>query len=552
MVTAATILAVTFTLGFLASQARLPPLVGFLAAGFVLGGLGISAPQIDTLADLGVTLLLFAIGLKLDVRTLLAREVLVTTLVTTTFGTLVGIAWLWLLALAGFTLLRGAGAEVLLTVALGLVFSSTVFVMKLIEERGDEHAFYARIAIGVLVVQDVIAVVFLTATSGHLPSPWALTLVLLWPAMRLFRGVWGRLGHGEMQSLFGLLMALVPGYLLFEAVGLKGDLGALVVGAMLAGHPSASELSRSLFHVKELLLVGFFLSIGMSGGLPSLEEVGLAALLLLVLPIHALGYVLVLRAMHVRHRTGWLVAFALMQLSEFGLIVANIGVEEGFLPRAWVVVLSLAVSFGFVLSALVNGVGQPLVERLAQRMPPQDPTQLHPEDRPADVTGAEALVVGLGRVGRSAYTQLVDTYRLRVVGLDSDRTRVRKLTAAGLSVVETDASDEEFFTRLIGRENVRMVVLALPAHNSEVVGILRDSGFDGVVATAVRYEEGVSRSLAAGANAAFNAAAGAGLELADQVARLDAGAPATGPIGVVRPPDSSSRPPREQHPEVGG
>ncbi|WP_141631238.1 cation:proton antiporter domain-containing protein [Mobilicoccus pelagius] len=539
METAATILAVTFALGYLALLLRLPPLVGFLAAGFALGGLGVQAEEIHTLADLGVTLLLFAIGLKLDVRTLLAKEVWVTTVVTCVAGTLTGMAWLWCLGVMGFTLLQGAGVGALTTVALGLVFSSTVFVMKLIEERGDEHAFYARIAIGVLVVQDVIAVVFLTATTGHLPSPWAFALVLLWPAVRLFRSVWGRLGHGEMQSLFGILMALVPGYLLFESVGLKGDLGALVVGAMLASHPSASELSRSLFHVKELLLVGFFLSIGMFGGLPTAGEIGLAALLLLILPVHALGYVLVLRAMRVRHRTGWLVAFALMQFSEFGLIVAAIGADSGILDQRWVVVLSLAVSFAFVLSSFVNGIGQPLVERLAGRMPAQDPSRLHPEDRPADVSGAEALVVGLGRVGRSAFTQLTDTYGLHVVGIDSDHGRVRKLTAAGLQVVETDASDEEFFSRLTGRERVRMVVLALPAHNAEAVAILRASGFGGVIATAVRYEEGVARSLSAGADAAFNAASGAGLELADQVARLDSGAPATGPMPAVRPPDAS-------------
>ncbi|PRC58818.1 potassium transporter Kef, partial [Mycobacterium sp. ITM-2017-0098] len=85
----------------------------------------------------------------------------------------------------------------------------------------------------------IIAVVFLTATSGHLPSPWALALVLLWPLTRILRMIWSRLGHGGMQSLFGIVMALVPGYALFSSVGIKGDLGALIIGMLLASHPAS-------------------------------------------------------------------------------------------------------------------------------------------------------------------------------------------------------------------------------------------------------------------------------------------------------------------------
>lgn len=534
MEVAATILAVTFVLGFAASLLRLPPLVGFLAAGFVLNGLGhIQVPQVEILADLGVTLLLFAIGLKLDVRTLLAKEVWLTTGVTLVVNVVAGTGLLAVLGLAGFSLLRGENTGALAAVALGLAFSSTVFVIKLLEERSDAQAFYGRIAVGVLVVQDIVAVVFLTASTGHLPSPWAFALVLLWPAVRGFKAVWGRLGHGEMQSLFGILMALVPGYLLFEIVGLKGDLGALVIGIMLASHPSAAELSRALFHVKELLLVGFFLSIGMFGGLPTLAQVGIAVTLLALLPLRALSYVLVLRLMRVRHRTGWLVAFALMQFSEFGLIIADVGADSGLLSRDWLVILSLALSLGFVVSALINGVGQPIVERLAGRMPHQDPTTLHPEDRPADVSGAEALVVGLGRVGRSAYTQLTQTYGMSVAGVDSDQARVDRLTGKGFRVVEGDASDEEFFVRMDGHEGVRMVVVALPSHNADVVSHLRSTGFDGIVVTAARFEDGVVECLQEGADSAFNVFAGAGLELADQAVRIYGGAPPTGPMTIV-------------------
>ena len=125
-------------------------------------------------------------------------------------------------------MLAGQSMQTIALLAFALSFSSTVFVVKVLE-GGANHALYGRVAIGILVMQDIIAVIFLTATGGHPPSPWALALVGLWPLTRVLRRIWTRLGHGEMQSLFGIVMALVPGYALFSSVGLKGDLGALIV-----------------------------------------------------------------------------------------------------------------------------------------------------------------------------------------------------------------------------------------------------------------------------------------------------------------------------------
>ena len=156
-------------------------------------------------------------------------------------------------------------------------------MVKVLEERGESHALYGRVAIGILVMQDIVAVIFLTATSGHLPSPWALALVGLWPADAGPAQDLDPAGPRRDAVTFGIVMALVPGYALFSALGLKGDLGALIMGVLLASHPASSELARSLFHIKELLLVGFFVSIGLTG-LPDLPTVGVALLMLLLLP----------------------------------------------------------------------------------------------------------------------------------------------------------------------------------------------------------------------------------------------------------------------------
>ena len=532
-------LVITFGLGGLALAVRLPPLVGFLAAGFVINALDVAeVPQLDVLADLGVTLLLFAIGLKLDVRILLRREVWLTTSVHMLISVVLGGAALWLAAVAGVAMLVGQSMQTIALLAFALSFSSTVFVVKVLEERGESHALYGRVAIGILVMQDIVAVVFLTATSGHLPSPWALALVGLWPLTRILRKVWSRLGHGEMQSLFGIVMALVPGYALFTAVGLKGDLGALIMGVLLASHPASSELARSLFHIKELLLVGFFVSIGLTG-LPDLPTIAVAVLMVLLLPLKAGGYIALLTMMKLRHRTAILAGLSLMNYSEFGLIVVSVGVSVGLLAEAWLVEMSIAVALSFVVSALVNGRGHLMVEKIAARLPAQDEDTLHPEERSGDAGDAEVVVIGMGRVGYAAYQRLTEHYGLRVVGVDYDGPRIGRLDEQGLRVIEGDATDLHFWMQLQRSDSVRMAVLAMPRHGANVTALecLRESGFGGTVAAVARYDDEVAWAKEHGVDIAFNVYAGAGLELADQVA------------GGEREPRSGDGHPDEVRPE---
>lgn len=543
MTVVATYLVITFGLGGLAMAVRLPPLVGFLAAGFVINAFGLEhVPQLETMADLGVTLLLFAIGLKLDVRILLRREVWLTTSAHMVINVVLGTIAMWLFALVGVSMLARQSVETIALLAFALSFSSTVFVVKVLEERGESHALYGRVAVGILVMQDIIAVVFLTATSGALPSIWALTLVGLWPLTRILRKIWTGLGHGEMQSLFGIVMAFVPGYALFSALGLKGDLGALVIGVLLASHPAASELSRSLFHIKELLLVGFFVSIGLTG-LPDLPSIGIALLMLLFLPFKAVWYFVLFTLMKLRHRTALLAGLSLMNYSEFGLIVVAVGVSSGTLAPSWLVEMSIAVALSFVVSALVNGRGHLMVEKIAARLPVQDERKLHPEERPADAGDAEVVVIGMGRVGFAAYQRLTGHYALRVVGVDYDGPRIERLAAEGLRVIEGDATDLDFWNQLRRSESVRIAVLAMPRHGANVTALacLRESGFSGRVAAVARYEDAVQWAREHGVDIAFNVYAGAGLELADQVAGGNPARPVHPEPGAAESSDGAGR-----------
>ena len=222
-------IAFAFVLGLVARALALPPLIGYLAAGFALAAVGdrvgvgrLDSEILEHLAHLGVLMLLFTVGLKLKLGNLARREVI--------GGSLLHFGLSSLLVLPAIMLLLDTGWQEALLLAIALSFSSTVLAAKVLESKRELRAFHGRVAIGVLIIQDLIALVVMALASGKMPSAWAL-LVFLLPLLRplLFR-LLDHSGHEELMVLLGLLLALVVGGLGFEAVGLSSELGALAFG----------------------------------------------------------------------------------------------------------------------------------------------------------------------------------------------------------------------------------------------------------------------------------------------------------------------------------
>src|SRR6056297_50434 len=243
-----------FLFGVAASKIGLPPLVGYLLAGFFLNSIGVEGG--DTLAKIanaGVTLLLFTIGLKLKLKSLSKPEVWAGTTIHMFITVAVFAVVIWILGLSGVPLFDRLNAYTALLIAFALSFSSTVFAVKVLEERKEMASRHAAAAIGILIMQDLLAVIFLASSTGKVPSLWAVPLFFLLLIARPFLARFmARCGHGELLMLFGILMT-VAGYSSFEMVHVKGDLGALVFGMLLASHPKASELADRLLSFKDLL-----------------------------------------------------------------------------------------------------------------------------------------------------------------------------------------------------------------------------------------------------------------------------------------------------------
>ena len=174
-------------------------MVGFLVAGFVLHSLGATSDRfLLEIADLGVTLLLFTIGLKLRLSTLIRPEIWATTSLHMAFS-VVGILVLILgLGYGTISLFAELDIRSALIIAFALSFSSTVFAIKTLEDRGSLVSRYGQVAIGVLVLQDIAAVVFLAVSAGKIPSPWAIGLLALIPGRHILVFILKHTGHKEL------------------------------------------------------------------------------------------------------------------------------------------------------------------------------------------------------------------------------------------------------------------------------------------------------------------------------------------------------------------
>ncbi|EPS3423590.1 cation:proton antiporter [Vibrio fluvialis] len=508
-----------FIVGFVALKLHLPPLVGFLIAGFGLKLYGFESNEtISMLADLGVTLMLFTIGLKLDIKTLLEKEIwagaTIHNIVSTAVFTLALVAFKFL----GLDSLSSVPFSSLLLLGFALSFSSTVFAVKSLQEKGEMNSTYGTLAIGILVMQDIFAVIFLTASTGKLPEWYAVGLFIL-PFLRpLLFELLDWVGHGEMLILLGIFLALVVGAGSFELVGMKPDLGALILGLMLAKHRKASELSKALFNLKELFLVCFFLNIGLSEE-PTQTGFVLALLLLILLPIKGALYFWVINKFHFRVRTSLLASLSLFNFSEFGLIVGGLAFKMGWLPGDILVALAISVSLSFILAAPLGRKGHAIYQRSSHWFHEYLPDELHQRDKLINPGKAQVLILGMGRIGTGAYEELHHRYGPISLGVELREDAAQGHREEGRNVISGDATDPDFWERILDTGQVKMVLLAMPHHqaNQIALSLLKKRHFKGQIAAIAEYPDQMENLIEEGAHAAFNIYSEAGTGFARHV-----------------------------------
>ncbi len=507
MATVAIWLLLAFSAGLAMRLVGLPPLVGYLAAGFGLSYMGYESNHLlEEVAHAGVLLLLFGVGLKLRLKSLFRTEVLA--------GSLMHMAITMVFFSALALAITDLSLEVVLLLSLALSFSSTVVAAKVLESKRELKAFHGRVAIGILIMQDLVAVFALSYIGGEAPSPWAVLVLGFFVLRPVLYKLLDLSGHGELVILFGLMAALVMGGKGFESVGLSSELGALLLGTILADHERSRQLSDALWGLKEILLVGFFLQIGLYGH-PTLEMLQTALLINIALIFKAALFFFVLLLFRLRARSAFLAGLSLASFSEFGLIVASLSASQGLLSEEWLVLLAVTVAMSFILSSPLNRHSHELYEYFEEFLLRFETDKRHPDDEPINLGNSHIVVMGMGRVGSGTYDELKAQCE-RMVGLDSDPGKVEMHRKAGRRVLYADAEDPGFWSHL-DLTHVRMVIMTMPEMEAKLIATrqLRKKGFDGLItATALYSEEDREPLKEAGVDVVYSYYDGVGIGLA--------------------------------------
>jgi Kef-type K+ transport system membrane component KefB len=508
-------LTVAVVLGLIATLLKQPLIVAFIATGILVGPevLGIiEAPnEIALLAKIGISILLFVVGLKLDVREI--RMVGPVALAT-------GLGQVVFTSVFGFVIALALGFDVVpaLYIAVALTFSSTIIIVKLLSDKRELDHLHGRIAIGFLIVQDiavVLAMIALTAfdvSEGSNPMSEVVGVLVRGGALVIGLGavmrwvlppVVHRMAHSaELLVLFAIAWAVALAAVT-DLLGFSEEVGAFLAGMSLASTPYREAIGGRLTSLRDFLLLFFFIDIGttLEVGLASSQLVAATLLSLFVLIGNPIIVMVIMGLMRYPKRVAFLAGLTVAQISEFSLILAALGRDLGQLDDATVGLITTVGMITITASTYMILNSEALFQRLSPLLSvfERQRPDAGPPPRSHDLT-PEAVVVGLGRFGREVVEELLG-HDCSVVGVDFDPVSVRNLQQLGVPVVYGDAEDPELAAALPLSE-ARWVVSTVRGvrANLSLLRSLRDHHFAGRIALSADSEADVARLEAAGAD----------------------------------------------------
>ncbi|GIX17259.1 MAG: glutathione-regulated potassium-efflux system protein [Rhodothalassiaceae bacterium] len=518
----------------LAARFRAPPILAYLAAGLLLGpgGLGLidSAVALHGLAELGVILLLFMIGLEFSLPRLLAAR----RAVFAGGGLQVAITGLAAAAIAIACGVAPAGAAVIAGMA---AMSSTALVLKQLADQGELASHPARFAIGVLLFQDLAALPFLAyvgaaaewdrRAGGLLPILGDVVLALafvavlgylLRPAIRQLLIQVARLRSRELFLISALLLAAGAASLAHLA-GLSPAIGAFLAGMVAGESDVKGEIEEDIRPFRDLFLGIFFVTIGMQVDLgtlaahPGLTFALLAGLILLKAAVILAVGAIIGSARDVSLRAALILAHG----GEFSLLIGTQGAAAGLLPADLAQTLLLAVTLSLMLAPIFILASRPLVARLFRGSPHSAAARTIADLESHRELDRHVLVIGAGRVGRVVGTVLK---RLEVdhLLLEADFDRFRQAQRLGLAVIYGDGRRSRVLDAAgIARARLLVITFDDPAGVAKIITHARRRQPQIEIYVSLTVDEYLPAIRALKPTAVYPEAEAAGLALADAV-----------------------------------
>lgn len=444
---------------------RQPLIVAFIAAGLLAGPHMLhivtrADDTLETLAQLGITLLLFMVGLKLDLGLLkkLGKTAVITALMQI-LATLAGGAVL--------CLLMGYGLAEAVLIGTALALSSTIVVVKLLSDRRAIDSLYGQMSLGILIMQDIFVILATIVLAGAAAAGdesaglanlfiillkvggliAAAALFIRFAAQPLSR----LLSHNpELMVIFGIGFAGISAAFC-QYIGLSREMGGLVAGVMLASTPLNNVLAARLMGLRDFLLLFFFVNLGAHMNLAAMaEQIGPALILsAFVLGVKPVIVMIIMRMGGFRRRTGFMTGVMLGQISEFSMILMVMASSAGFASGASVNMTTLVALVTIALStyAIIHS------ERLCDFL--DHNAALFKADKGREAKGEDTkagknydiIIFGLGRYGIAMAKEFRDR-GFTVLGVDFNPEAIKFAEENGISALYGDAADPEFASHL--------------------------------------------------------------------------------------------------------
>jgi Kef-type K+ transport system membrane component KefB len=473
----AAILAVAAAIGFLANRARQPLIVAFIAVGIIVGPSVLDwvsdTEPIELFAEIGIAVLLFLVGLKLDlhlVRTT-GKVALITGLGQVAFTSIIGF---------GLALLLGMSATVAMYVAVALTFSSTIIIVKLLSDKRELDELHGRIALGFLIVQDIVVVlvmIVLSTVGGDREGSVQVQIALvalkgagLVAAMAIIiRWVLPRLLHLVASSQELLIVSAVAWAVSVAAVsdwlGFSVEVGAFLAGFAIASTPYRESIAASLTGLRDFLLLFFFIELGAQLDFSAIGSQIPAALVLSIFVLigNPVIVLVIMGVMRYPKRVSFLSGLAVAQISEFSLILITLGRELGHVDNDAVGLVTLVGMITIATSTYMILYSHQIFERLSPLLNIFERQDLL-EVPAGDTTRTDVIVYGYGRFGRRLVEHLATSgHHVLVVDWDpharidtDDPTLADRITKRF-----GDADDPEFPTTL-PIDSARWIISTIP------------------------------------------------------------------------------------------
>ncbi|NHB68893.1 cation:proton antiporter [Perlabentimonas gracilis] len=493
-------------LGAVGQFLKQPLIVVFIALGIIVGpsllDIVKSKENIELLAHIGIAILLFIVGLKLDLRIIksVGRIALMTGLGQVLFTSLIG----YFIGISlGFSSLHN------FYIALALTFSSTIIIVKLLSDKKEIDSLHGQIAVGFLIVQDIVVIIVMIvlATMGDSEEGTIINQIvrtvasgvgLLLLTFLMMKLIIPRLSHfiaksQELLSLFAIAWCIAMTSL-SEYIGFSGEVGAFLAGISLASSDFKEAISSRLVSLRDFLLLFFFVSLGSNLNLSLIGEQVPSAIIfsVFVLVGNPIIVLIIMGAMGYRKRTALLAGFTVAQISEFSLIFAGMGLAIGHITDEVVGLITLVGLITIGLSTYLILYSHQIYNLLApalsifQRKNPYRESGIDLEQKQK----VGVIIFGVGRFGGKVVEMLDLHPELDYVGVDLDPDVVKNYQKKGKQMVYGDIEDPDILEH-IPYKDAKCIISTVPnkEYSLHLIRKLRKGGFNGRIYLTARDEE---------------------------------------------------------------